>query len=72
MIAEKENGGCPYLTEEQVEEIAERAAERALNKMADQVYREVGKGVVSKALWLIGVVAVGLAMWLKSKGFLDL
>ena len=65
-------GGCPYLTGEQVEEIAERAAQRALNKMADQVYREVGKGVVSKALWLIGVVAVGLAMWLKSKGFIDL
>jgi len=65
-------GGCPYLTEEQVEEIAERAAQRALNKMADQVYREVGKGVVSKALWLIGVVAVGLAMWLRSKGFIDL
>ncbi|MDE2389475.1 MAG: hypothetical protein KGN35_10430 [Betaproteobacteria bacterium] len=72
MTAEKENTRCPYLTEEQVEEIAERASEKAIHKMADQVYREVGKGVVSKALWLIGVVAVGLAMWLKSKGFIDL
>lgn len=64
------SSGCPYLTEDQIEDIAERAAERALNKMADQVYREVGKGVISKALWLIGVAAVGLAAWLKSKGFL--
>lgn len=72
-MSDKDPGsGCPYLTEEQVEEIAERAADRALNKMADQVYREVGKGVVNKALWLIGVIAVGLALWLKSKGFLDL
>ncbi|MBV6447085.1 hypothetical protein [Nitrosomonas sp.] len=71
-MSDKNHGdGCPYLTEEQVEEIAERAAARALNKMADQVYREVGKGVVSKALWLIGVIAVGVAMWLNSKGFLN-
>lgn len=65
-----DKSGCPYLTEDQIEKIAERSAEKAVNKMADQLYREVGKGVVSKALWLTGIVFVGISVWLHSKGFL--
>ena len=36
------------LTDEQIEEIAEKAAEKAVEKMTNQIYLEVGKGVVKK------------------------
>ena len=58
------------LTEEQIEEIAERAAERAMRKLTDHMYKEVGRGVVSKLFWIIGVISVGLYLWLKQKGVL--
>lgn len=56
------------LTEEQIEEIAERAAERAMRKLTDHMYKQVGKSVVSKLFWIVGVISVGLYMWLKQKG----
>jgi transposase len=56
------------LTEEQIEEIAERAAERAMQKLTDQMYKQVGKSVVSKLFWIVGVISVGLYLWLKQKG----
>ena len=62
--------GCPYLTDEQIERIAEKAADKAVNKMTDQAYRAVGKGVINKLLWIVGVVTVGFAAWLHSKGFI--
>lgn len=62
--------GCPYLTPEQIETIAENAAERAVKKMTDNLYKEVGKGVVNKILWVVGIVAVALAAWLHDRGFL--
>ena len=36
------------LTDEQIDRIAEKAADKAVAKLTDQVYREVGKGVVQK------------------------
>lgn len=54
------------LTDEQIGEIAERAAEVALNK----VYTEVGKNVLKKLAWLTGVAVLGLAMWLAGHGAL--
>jgi transposase len=56
------------LTEEQIEEIAERAAERAMQKLTDHMYKQVGKSVVSKLFWIVGVISVGLYLWLKQKG----
>jgi hypothetical protein len=58
-----------WLTEEQIELIAERAATRALSKMTDQLYREVGKGVISKFLYLIGVVTVAAWAWAHNQGW---
>jgi len=53
-----------YLTEHDIDDIAEKAAERALEK----VYTEVGKSVLTKAAWIVGVVVLGLFMWLASSG----
>lgn len=56
------------LTEEQIEEIAERAAERAMKKLADHMYKEVGRSVVNKFFWVVGIISVGMYLWLKQKG----
>lgn len=65
-----QNQTSSVLTEEQIEEIAERAAERAMRKLTDHMYKEVGRGVVNKLFWIIGVISVGLYLWLKQKGVL--
>lgn len=54
----------PHLTEEQIEEIAEKAAEVALQK----VYTEIGKSVVKKFLWVVGAAAMSVYMYFKGKG----
>lgn len=61
----------PVLSEEQIEEIAERAAEKAVEKMTNQIYLEVGKGVVKKALYLLGAFVVGAGLWAKAKGWIS-
>ncbi len=48
------------LTDEQIEHIAGIAARKAL----DQVYAEVGKGVLKKVAWVVGAATIGLLMWL--------
>lgn len=58
------------LTDEQIEEIAERAAKKAVEQMTNQIYLEVGKGVVKKALYLLGAFVIGVGLWAKAKGWL--
>lgn len=52
------------LTEDQLNEIAERAANRALEK----VYATIGKSVVHKILWVLGAAALAAAAWMKGSG----
>ena len=59
------------LTDEQIEEIAERAAKKAVEQMTNQIYMEVGKGVVKKALYLLGAFIVGAGIWAKAKGWIS-
>lgn len=68
---------CPHyeqhdLSESQIDEIAERAAKRAIEMARDDFYKDVGKSIVSKFTWGVGVSAVGLFLWLQSKGFIKL
>lgn len=49
----------PHLTDELIEEIAERAAARAVEKLTDHAYRAVGKSVVEKLFWIVGVLCAG-------------
>jgi len=62
---------APNLTEEQIELIAEKAAEKAIEKLTSHVYQEVGKSVVSKLFYIVGACALGLWLWLKSKGIIS-
>ena len=61
---------CALMEEESIERIAEKAAEKAISKMTAHVYQEIGRGIVSKLVWLTGVVTVALWAWLKSNGVL--
>lgn len=48
------------LSDEQINSIAEKAAARALEK----VYAEVGKSVLRKLAWFVGLLVVSGAMWI--------
>lgn len=52
------------LTDDQMDAIAEKAAEKALQK----VYAEVGRSIVQKLFWGVGVAAVAVLMWMGAKG----
>lgn len=52
------------LTNAEIDRVATRAVELAFQQM----YEEVGKSVVKRALWVIGVASLGLMVWLSSKG----
>ena len=60
--------GYPTLSKEQIDEIAERAAEVALEK----VYTHIGKSIVSKFLWLVGAATLAVTAWLNGAGHLKL
>ena len=63
----RERHGCTPLTEDQIEDIAKRAAEKAIEKLTDHIYQEVGKSVISKLLWLAGSLTIGIYIWFQSK-----
>ena len=54
------------LTDAQIDEIAEKAAERAFQK----IYQNVGKSVLTKLTWMVGAAVIGLFMWLGGHGSL--
>ena len=62
---------CPFSDEAVLEKIAEKAAEKAVEKLTDHLYREVGKSVVEKLFYLIGVCVVALYLWLQHKGVIS-
>lgn len=59
-----------WLSDEQIEMIAEKAAVKAVSKMTDQVFREVGKGVIQRFTWILGVIAVAVYSYAYGRGWL--
>lgn len=57
-----------WLTDQQIDEIAGRAADLAVKKLTEDAYKAVGKSIVEKLFWIIGVATVGLYLWMKEKG----
>lgn len=53
-----------FLSDEQIELIAEKAAEKALLK----VYANVGKGIINKLAFILGACAIGILLWMGGKG----
>ena len=57
-----------HISDEQIDEIAEKAAAKAIERLTGDVYQAVGKSVISKFLWIVGAVVVGGWLWLKKNG----
>lgn len=60
---DKETHGIT-ISEADFERIAELAAQKAL----DKVYLEVGRGVLRRLAWVVGISVVALLMWMGGKG----
>lgn len=60
------------ISEDQMDEIAEKAAEKAVAKLEDRMYREIGRGVLKKLSWMVGIAAVSLFIWAQKNGWLKL
>lgn len=58
------------LSEEQMEQIADKAASKAVEKVMDHIYQEIGKSVVKKIIMWIGVATVAVMAWLVGTGHL--
>lgn len=58
----------PHITQKQIDDIAEKAAELAVSKLMDTGFKAVGKTVIEKLFWIVGVLAIGGYLWLESKG----
>ena len=56
------------LSQEELDLVAEKAAELVLNK----IYAEVGKSVVKKLMWLVGVGFMALNAYLIGSGHIKL
>lgn len=65
---EQRRGNDHPLSDEQIEAIAEKAADKAVAKITANVYQNVGKSVVSKFFYFVGVVTIALYFYLSSKG----
>ena len=53
------------LSNEQFEAIAHRAKDIA----KEEIYADIGKGVVKRFLWLLGLGTTGFVSWLTYKGY---
>ena len=58
------------IPDELVDHIIDRAAEKAAEKVFNKVYQDVGRGVIKKASWVIGIILVSAAIWLGGRGYL--
>lgn len=56
------------LSDEQIDFIAEKAAEKAMQKLTDTAYKAIGKSVLEKMAYIVGVCFVALYFWLQNKG----
>lgn len=59
-----------HFSEEQMDSIAERAAERAMQKLTDEAYKSIGKGLISRLFWVVGVLATAAYFWAQGKGLI--
>lgn len=58
----EERRKTPALSDEQIEHIAQRAAELAVAKMTTEIYASVGKSIIHKIFWGVGLVASAMVL----------
>ena len=52
------------LTDHELDYIIKGVKKQAL----DEIYAEIGKGVVKRVLWAVGLIGTGITGWLAYKG----
>lgn len=57
------------LTPTEIEAIAEKASDKAIEKLTTMAYLEIGKGVVTKTLKVLGIIAAFAAFYFHDKLF---
>ena len=57
------------MTRDEIEQIAELAADKAVEKALQKMYVEIGRGVLKKASYIVGVGIIALGVWLSGHGF---
>lgn len=67
-MPEQEKRTTFTLSQEQLEEIAERGATRAIEKATNELYAGIGKRGIAFAFTIIGTLILGSFFWLQSKG----
>jgi len=55
------------LSDEQIDFIAEKAADRAVKKLTDQAYQAIGKSVLEKLFYIVGVCSAAAYFWLENR-----
>ena len=55
------------LTQDQIEEIASRAADKAIERITQHVYQQVGRSVINKLIWIVGSLSVAFYIWFSDK-----
>lgn len=60
------------LSDDQIEEIAQRAAAKAITQATQEFYAGVGKSVLGKLYWLVGLIIIGTALWMQKNGWIKL
>jgi cobalamin biosynthesis protein CobD/CbiB len=54
----------PSLTDKEIEDIVEKVTERVI----ENVYTSVGRSVVTKFFWFVGIAAIGIVTYLAGVG----
>lgn len=63
------NRRAPFISDEQMELIADKAAEKAVRKLTDNAYKSIGKSVTEKFFYIVGVLSLAVYFWAQSKGW---
>jgi hypothetical protein len=67
-MTETEHHNQPVsLTQDQIEEIASRAADKAIERITQHVYQQVGRSVINKLIWIVGSLSVAFYIWFSDK-----
>jgi cobalamin biosynthesis protein CobD/CbiB len=54
----------PSLTDKEIEDIVEKVTERVI----ENVYTSVGRSIVTKFFWFVGIAAIGIVTYLAGVG----
>ena len=56
--------------EERRSKISEAELDAIAERLEQRLYENIGKGVVNRFLWIVGIITISVLTYLKSKGIL--